>query len=204
MTTFRRLHRLPSFRDSFGSLLELDDSELRTVVDAVQRIAIDPDAEDMVPEDLGEAYSALAVVRSIAGNEGFDALVQDVRTAYPDSTEAIDTLAPYFSPMEGEIEARTIREVETETLPIIVGGRVSLDYRVSRSSDDKIKLVPLFVARINFDETVAGADAVTFQASAYALAKFRDNINDALALLDTSVKVIDPALLYSPTVKKYQ
>lgn len=202
MTSFRRLDRLRTFRDSFGSLLGLNDSELTIVADEIQRTAGDPDAEDDLPDELSDAYSALIVVRSIASEEGVDALLDDVRSLYPEAP-SVARLAPYFVPADGESETRAVRQAETETLPIIVGGRVSLDYRVSTAMDDSIKLVPLFIARLNFDEDVRGAEAVTFQASAFALTRLRDDIDEALKLLHSSAEAIGPALLYSPTVKKY-
>lgn len=202
MTAFRRLHRLRSFKDSFESLFELSDSELQIITDEIQRTAGDPDLDNDIPDELSEAYSALIFVRSIAGEEGLEELLDDVRSAYPQQP-ALDRLAPHFVPAEGEVEARAIREAETETLPILTSARVSVDFRVSTASDDSIKLVPLLISRLDFDEQVGGSEAATFQASAYALSRLRDDIDDALNLLEASAKAIGSKLLYPPTIKRY-
>lgn len=202
MTAFKRLHRLRSFSDSFESLLRSSDSELSILIEQIERSAGDPDAADDIPDELNDAYSALIVVRSIAGDEGYAELLADVHAAYSD-TERINELAQHFSPTEEERESRAIRDAETETMPIIVAGNISLDFRVSKTTEDEVKFVPLFIVRITFDEKISGSEAVTFQASPYALTRLRGDISAALELLDSSAQTIGSDCLYGVTARKY-
>lgn len=204
MTAFRRLNRLPSFKDSFGSLLELDDSELNTVHQAVRLSADDPNAEELVRDDLGPAYSALAVLRQISAKDGPEPLLEDIHAAYSDSGDAIARLAPLLSSSPAERESREIRSVENSTLPVIVDEMISLDYRVV-ANGDVIKLVPLFVMRLDFDEPISGgSDVVTFQANADAIDRMRRRLDEALTLISKSAKVIGKDALHEQTIAKYR
>lgn len=194
--------RLRSFRDSFESLLRLDDSDLQIVLNEIVRIDGDIDTDEDIPDDLSDAFSALLTLRSIVGEEGKKAVIEDIKTAYPDNP-GVARITAHIEPTDSEIESRAIRDSETDTLPIMVGARVSVDFRASTSTGGAIKLVPLFVTRVSFDESSWGSEAVTFQASAYSLTRLRDDINDALKLMESSAKAIGPNLLYTPTVKKY-
>lgn len=202
MTAFRRLIRLPSFKDSFGSLLQVNESDLHIMLDEINRAGNDPEHLDDVPEELSDPYSALLAVRAMVGEGHYDDVMSDIRAAYPDS-EAVERLAHHFVPTQGEIDARAIREAETETLPIVLDMKVSLDYRVSITNKGETRLVPVFIARVTFDEPVGGSDTVTFQVSPFALRRLRQDIGLALDLLNHATKSLDPRLLYEATIKKH-
>lgn len=204
MTAFRRLNRLPTFRDSFGSLLGLADSELREVHDAVRATANDPDAAEAVSDDLVPAYTALAVLRQIAADEEVGLLIDDINAGWKDAPAgAVQRLLPFLQPTELDRDRQEIREAEQSTLPIAVDGKVSLDYRVIQSHDDKVKLVPLFLLRLDFDEPIGGSPAVAFQADIEGVTRIRDLLNSALALIPRSVNAIAKDALHEQTIAKY-
>lgn len=175
MTAFRRLNRLQSFRDAFGSLLQLDDAEVSVVLKAVRDSANDTSSEELVPDDLSPAYAALTILRRAAADDGVEAVLNDIKAAYRDSKVDVAKIGPMLAQSEADRERQEIREAETSTLPVVVDGRLTLDFRVL-GHDDGVRLVPVFVARIDFDEPVAGSESVSFQASRDSLERMRKRL----------------------------
>lgn len=165
MTSFRRISRLPTFEDYFGSLVALDASDLRQVHSAAQTFADDPDAEDPVDDDLLPAYTALTMLRQIVAEEGAGPLLTDIRNAYGDryAPEEISKLEPLLSLTSVERERSEIREAEQSTLPILVDGKISLDYRVTISTNVAVENSPTEGDGEDVSATTEGddVDAVT-------------------------------------------
>lgn len=205
MTAFANVNRYESFRRAFADLLSLEDDDRQAVVKAAADSADAPDDDATLPSALEDAYSALVAIRALAADDGVDAVIADINDLYPEASEAIEKLGPHFVPTVAETERRLVREVETSTLPFVIDGRVTLDYRVTKvKSTGEIKLVPLFIARLALDEPVGGNAAVTFQISAAALANVRSAIDDAFGLLSDSSKTLGEGPLFQQTLRKYE
>ncbi|RGP48486.1 hypothetical protein AWH04_09005 [Rhodococcus erythropolis] len=185
-------------------MLDLNEEDRQVVLDAIEQFNRDGDADDE-PSDEGllPAYSALRTVRSVVAEQGLADVLEDIRASYADD-DIEHKLAPllrYLQPTEAESEMAFIRDVENSTVPVLTEGKFELDYRVAER-DGKLKLVPLFIARLGFDESVGGSDTAVFQLTGSTLVKMRKQIDDALSLLERSAALVNEDCLPASFVGK--
>lgn len=194
MTVFRALYTTSTFKAAFGDLLQLSGPNRDRVVAAVRS---GPDDESELDDALQLAAAALRTLRDIASDSSVDELLADIDEAGPpNAIEQLGDLTQHLRRTEAEEERTFIRRVERSTLPILAKPRFSVDFRATRWREtDEIKVVPVVVARFEFDETVGGGDSINFQLSIGALKRLKSDIDSAIILLKESVESIGDRLV---------
>ena len=189
MTMFRVLYEVSSFKFAFNELLELDEGSRAQIVSVVRSA---PGQEPDVPDELSPAVAALRSLREIVSDESLDSVLKDIeQVGPPDAIAKLGDLTNHFSRTSDEEELTFLRNVERSALPILNKARFYVDLRTTELPDtQELRLVPVVVARFEFDEAISGNDSVTFQLTASSIKKFKSDLEDALATLRRSVELV--------------
>jgi hypothetical protein len=129
---------------------------------------------DGLPELRGTSWDlvvrAFQVVYEISDREGRDAVLAEVRDAFPELTAeplaALSLILERDDVASSRIEGARKRD---RFLPVLASTDIALDLRLAEVSGEEV-LLPVITCRLEFDENVAGNDAIVFQIPIDALA----------------------------------
>jgi len=170
-TFFGDLWKLSGFRNSFAALQTLTPEGVSILMQAVEGSGnLDDLAADRSSSELDQLRIALPVLRTLRGirdADGLGALLDDIEAnAGPASEPAKKAIEAILAETPAEARQRRINYVQRSALPVLTRLSVDVDLRAASSganSDEDFGLVPVLVVRLEFDENVAGSDAIVFQ-----------------------------------------
>jgi len=191
MTTLERTLGLDSYRESLSHAAKLAPKQAERLAEALRYEVSAPD--DVKASDWSSAVGALRYAYEVAVREGFEAVQNDISAALATEMDSSALQALLRLLAEDDAVAQRIagtRERDA-VLPNLVNARFALDLRaIALDGDDDLQLAPTITVRLEFDEHVAGQDAITFQVPLWAL----DELAADLSRISARVRKIDADL----------
>jgi hypothetical protein len=184
-----------SFRSAVKDLLSLSASELEQLRTLTQAgFDIPPNQNfGLSQQRFALAIAAASALYTLQRNETQDVVgeLDELVARSPDEFgdtdfssrwEALRRLIATRPEME---EKRQLRAIEHSMLPALEVFGLSLDVRVWEAAEGaELRLVPVILARLQFDEPVQSGDVVTFQLSPAELDSLQDELDNARRLLE--------------------
>jgi hypothetical protein len=183
-----RMLEQADFRSDFGSVLDSGAvgiaEELVQRADYVRSSSID----DVLGAGRGDGVKTILALRLIALREGlsggeFASSLLEASRDYQDLDlasfeEHLDDWSNLLDPDDSDLARIRRLTVERSLLPVLESHELTIDVRVgSMVADESLDLVPVVVARLEFDEPVgAGGRATVFQMPIGALADLKSSI----------------------------
>jgi hypothetical protein len=202
-TFFRQLWKLPGFRRSFRAIEGLPPESLSILKAGLEgdrtleELAGDVSAAEV--ERLRAALSALTTLRGIRDTEGLPALLEDIsQTVGQQGASASKVIEEILVESPQEALQRRIEDVQRSGLPVLTRLSVDVDLRVAApegTGQSDFGLVPVLIIRLEFDETIAGQDAIVFQVTEEEVDEFTMIISSANKLRKEVVKQLPSNLL---------
>ncbi|PPH11640.1 hypothetical protein C5C71_06450 [Rathayibacter sp. AY1C1] len=188
---------LPSFRDSLSDVIQRA-VEMQAVLrlSLTSDIPLPDDSTDLDDDDWKRAVAAYRLLWEIAHREGREEVLADIKTGFP-------TLDPTVLVVIEELLAESpgaaarIRGIRKRDrfLPILNNVDMSLDLRFIEFASPGT-VAPVITARLEFDESVGGAEAISVQipiSQLDALIKQSQQLQGQLASLRDAVNGIELA-----------
>lgn len=182
MSSAQTMLTIESFRDSVATVVSLASEHGDLLQDSLT-IGIPANPTKLSEGDWRLAASAYRLLWEIGARESPDSVVQDVRVALPDALasdlNALERLLT--SDAASSDRVRGVRRRD-QFLPILTEARVTVDLRIlDLEADGAEVLAPVVVARLDFDEPIAGSDAIIFQVPLGQLAPLAESLAHAAA-----------------------
>lgn len=191
MTALERTLGLESYRDSLALAARFASNHREAFTDSL-RFEVEPPA-GVALKEWSSAVGALRFAYEVAVREGFEGVQQDITAAVADRFEPLqlESLLELLTP-DPAVDLRIAGTRERDAmLPNLVNARFSLDLRATNlESEGELELAPTVTLRLEFDEHVAGQDAIAFQVPLWAL----DELVSDLQLISSRLKRVDSAL----------
>lgn len=180
MTTVIRLLEVDTYRAGIVAALRLSESHLSTLR---QSLAGRNEIPEGVPEsEWDKAVKSFRVTYQIGLNEGFEQVREDIESSI-DTADADRHALRNLVVEDQSISAALIgREARGRYLPNLVESALSVDLQIVDGgfSAESVAVAPVVTARFEFDEHLAGQDAVTFRIPLDALVALPKKIEDAI------------------------
>jgi hypothetical protein len=194
------LWRVSSFRQAVRTLLDLDEAAVSVLQ---QRNPVDagpPPAELAVDAAAWtESAAAIRTLYQLAARIGVSNLVSELAELVgtdPASNPRLAALLTWLEPRQEDVEAEAIDRAQTSMLPVLTSASATIDFRVVDVANEAgLRLVPVLVIRLTFDEHVAGNDAIVFQVGPGEVDQFVDELQLARTRASELSLQIPPGLV---------
>jgi len=200
------LWRITSFRRAVGALLDLDEA---TVSELRQRRAADPGSSPppglQVDEAIWkDAVAALGALYDLAAGLGVSSVVTELAELMgldPQSDSRMKLLLTWLQPTRHDSETQSALRAQASFLPVLTSASATVDFRTTEvANEGDLKLVPVLVVRVNFDEPVSGSEAIVFQVNPAGLNEVIQKLQEALTQADTLTAQLPDGLVVRPAV----
>lgn len=198
MTALTSMLRIASYRDALRDALRRAVEGELDFPSALSGEASLPDG--LSRDDWSAVVGSIRVAYEISRRESVEGVINDVADTFQWSEGEPELVALASALKENPQAERIIDGARRRDalLPNVLGVDVSIDLRVvSDASSDAIDVAPIAVVRINFDEHVAGQDAVFFQVPVGRLRELAESFTSAADLARRAVD--SPSALNVPT-----
>lgn len=181
MTSLERTLSAGSYRESLVLAAQFAADQPEALMDSLRFETNAPEGIDGT--DWSSASAALRFAYEVAVREGFAPVRADIEQALHSTADSEKLTALLALVREDDLVAQRIAGTRQRDgmLPNLVSHRVSLDFRTVSSDDidNGIELAPTVIARFEFDEHVAGQEAVVFQIPLWALEELAEDLQEA-------------------------
>jgi hypothetical protein len=188
MSELSELWRIGSFRDAVRALLAYDNGAWSAVLEAYSSIHAEqsepPPEIPISADEWTRSIAALRTLYTIASSVGPETVIQELTSQLvPIPSEArMLELQDALRPRREVDEAESVERAINSGLPVLTDASITIDFRpVDVSHEGGLRLVPVPIVRLEFDERVGGSDAVVFQASPGTLNQFVRDLESARA-----------------------
>jgi len=177
MTALRPTLRLAGFQSSLKQALEVDN---RTI--AAESLKRDvPRPERLSDDDWVGLQAAIRFAYQAASQDGVEAVIEDVKRVMKDdlTSDDLDALQAIVTQSDVVDRRQQGLRVRDGFLPSLVGASLTLDLRVIEPTDPQeggVEVAPVVLARLEFDEQVAGQEGIVFQMTGATLDEFTEDL----------------------------
>jgi hypothetical protein len=178
------LWRISSFRQAVRTLLALDEATLSALR---QRSPVDagPPPSDLAVDAAAwtESAAALRTLYQLAAQMGVTSLVSELAELAGEDQSTnprLTGLLTWLEPRPEDTEAEATDRALASMLPVLTAASATVDFRMAEvANEGGLRLVPILVVRLTFDEHVAGSDAIVFQISPAELDRVMQELESA-------------------------
>ncbi|MFC5382155.1 hypothetical protein [Aquipuribacter nitratireducens] len=170
MSQLADLWRAPSFREALTAILTSDGP----LYEKVRARLDDPSPPVNTYEQDSDHTTEMGMIVALATAEalvaarnidGIDQVIDDLEHLFPEDKRAIarERTRALLEDTPSEKMTRLVEGVRNTALPILEASSVQLDFRTVYEPGDGVLLVPVFLARLAFDEAAVTGNVAVFQ-----------------------------------------
>jgi len=153
-----------------------------------------------------QAAAALSTLYDLAGGLGVRAVVTELGELLgrdPQSDPQMKQLLTWLRPSRHDSETQSALRAQVSFLPVVTSASATVDFRTTEvANEGDLKLVPVLIVRLNFDEPVAGSEAIVVQLSPGGLNEVIQTLQGAVKQADDLIAQLPGGLVVRPDLPR--